>query len=524
MARNDGPTASSKTEAQLAEFAAQFYADPYGFVMIAYPWGQPTLPDGSVNDLADKDGPEAWQRRILQAVGRHIVMNRDWQLLDVMNDPFIWRSARASGHGVGKSALVAWLVQFFMATRRDTRGVVTANTQNQLETKTWPELAKWHRRFLFRHWFEWTATSYYFKAYPEDQRKNYIVNALTVSPENTEAFAGLHNEGKCVFVIFDEASGIESKVWEVADGALTDGEGFFFAFGNPTKPEGAFADCFGRHSALFNLEHIDSREVRHTNKNALNDIIRKYGADSDEAKVRVYGQFPSQAFNGFLSVDGVKEAMERELQSDNQAALIMSVDVARFGDDESVIFYRQGRDARSRKPKTFKGLSTTKLAKIVADEFMRERPDAVVIEGTGVGAGVIDTLRDTYHIRVKEVHPGAPSSEVEHWVNLRAELWGKMRDWMYEGGGCIYDDGDDEKGLFGQLTKMQYGYDRRETKIMLESKEAFKSRTGIGSPDRADALALTFAIKLPRRDANNTRYANRLDKNQAVVDYDEHAY
>jgi len=499
-------------ERQIAETVAKYYDDPLGFVLNMYPWGEPRLADGSANPLRNKRGPERWQRRLLEKLGKHIRENGLWHALGWFEKK-VWRSARASGHGVGKSALVAWLIQFLMSTRPDTRGVVTANTASQLETKTWPELAKWHNLLLCKHWFTWTATSYYFAKYPEDKRKNYMVNAVTVSAENTEAFAGLHNEGKTVFIIFDEASGIDAKVWEVAQGALTDGECFFFAFGNPTRPDGPFADCFDKHEAMFDLENIDSREVSHTNKTELNNLINMWGADSNEAKVRVYGQFPNQAYNGFISTDDVHDACNRELDYDPGAPIIMAVDVARFGDDESVIGWRQGRDARSRKQLIFKGLSTVKLAAIVIDQINRTRPDAVIIESTGVGAGVIDICRDRGY-KIIEVHPGAMSSAPEHYVKVRDEIWAKMRDWIRTVG-CLYAD---DPILITQLTSILYELDRHEQRIKLESKEDMKKRTGLSSPDRADTLALTFAVNIARRDVNMRN--NAMVRREAVHEYD----
>lgn len=502
---------SVEGEAKLAEFIASFYDDPLGFVLAVYPWGEPTLADGSHNPLANKTGPEPWQRRLLEQLGEHIKNNTF--LVNTGLDLDVWRSARASGHGVGKSALVAWIIQFLMSTRRDTRGVVTANTARQLEDKTWPELAKWHNLLINKHWFEWSATSYTFVLYPEEQRKNYRVTAMTVSEENTEAFAGLHNEGKTVFIIFDEASGIAPKVWEVADGALTDGEGFFFAFGNPTRPDGSFFDCFNEHADLYNLEHVDSREVSHTNKQALYDMIKKYGDDSDEIKIRIKGMFPSKAFNGFIGVDILQDAIAREHVPDSGAALIMSVDVARFGDDESVVGFRQGRDARSRKFMSFKGLSTTKLAEIAMKVADKERPDAIVIESTGPGAGVIDIMRDRGY-RVIEVHPGALSSRAEHYTNKRAEMWGDMRDWIAEEG-CLPDD----KELFHQISQVLYSFGRNATAIRLEPKDEYKKRVG-GSPDRADALALTFGVRIARRDARFAKQTSAQQHNTAITEYD----
>lgn len=498
-----------ETEEQLAEFIAGFYDDPYGFVMAIFPWGEPELPDGGFNPLHDKTGPEPWQEKLLRDLGDHIKANGD--LLGMGLDMEVWRSAVASGHGVGKSAEVAWIIYFLMSTRADTRGVVTASTQFQLEDKTWPEIAKWHNLALNKHWFEWTATSLYFKPYPEDKRKNYMVTAATVSEHKTEAFAGLHNESGTVFVIFDEASGVLPKVWEVSDGALTDGEGFFFAFGNPTRPDGEFADCFDKHNRLYYTMHVDSREVSHTNKQAIQHIIDKYGTESDEAKVRVYGQFPQQSFNGFIGVDVVNAAAERELVADSGAGLIMSIDVARFGDDQTVIGFRQGRDHRSRPAKSFKGLSNVRVAEIAMEEANRERPDAIVIESTGPGAGVIDILRSRGY-RVIEVHPGAQAIESGKYFNRRAELWSKMRDWLWDQG-CIPEDPE----LFKQLTTILYTLDRHEQRTKMEAKAEMKKR-GLPSPDKADMLALTFAATIPRRDARVARGSAGMNNTAVLQD------
>lgn len=506
---------SIKTQRELAQAAAEFYANPYGFVMWAYPWGEQFLADGSFNPLRDKKGPEPWQRRLLLALGDHIRENGDLTALGL--DKIIARFARASGHGVGKSALVAWLIHFLMGTRRDTRGVVTANTANQLETKTWPELAKWHNMFMLKDWFTWTATSYYFSLYPEERRKNYMVNAITVSENNTEAFAGMHNEGNAVFFIFDEASGIFPKLWEVVEGGLTDGEGFFFAFGNPTQPTSEFAKCFDDYKMLYNTEHVDSREVSHTNKQALNDMIRKWGEDSDEVKVRIKGLFPNQSYNGFISLDIVEQAISRENSYDGGAALIMGIDVARGGEDDTVFCFRQGRDCRSRPMVSVNKLSTTRVTDLALRYIKQYQPDCVVIESTGPGAGVIDQLKDR-GVRVREVHPGALASK-PGCFRKRDEMWSDMRDWLTDEGGCIPDD----RQLVKELTAIEYTLDKVDGAYRLEDKELMKKRTGLSSPDRADSLALTFGVKILRRDsALNGR--QRAERNTAITEYDPMAY
>lgn len=501
------------TDAQLAEFAATFRTKPYEFVMAAYPWGERSLPDGSFNPLWNRTGPEPWQKRLLVKMGKHVEENDGRIFLTL--DPLVWRSARSSGHGVGKSALVAWVIQWVMATRAMARGVITANTQKQLEDKTWPELAKWHNIFLFKRWFNWQATSYSSALVKEDVRKNYMMTAMTVGEDNVEAFQGLHNATSTVLLIFDEASGIHPKIWEAATGATTDGEVFFLVFGNPTQPTGEFADCFDKHQDMYDTEFVDSRDVSHTNKQALADIIKMYGADSDEARVRVYGQFPHQAYNEFIGKDLARAAQQRQLHIDPGAALVMAVDVARFGGDEIVITYRQGRDARSRKRRVFKGLSTVQLAGIIVKEVQLHRPDAVVIEAPGGGEGLIDQLRELHHLKVVEFWPGAMSSEPQKYYRKRDEIWGLGKDWLIDNG-CI----DDDDEFFRQITGLQYGYDRFEQKLKMESKELYKARTDEHSPDRADSFMLTFAVNVLRRD---TQLTWRATHNQAIIEYDEHA-
>lgn len=512
MAGNSATSnASVKTEAELAAFIGSFYADPYGFVMAVWPWGQPFLGDGSINPLADKIGPEDWQREELEALGRHIQDNIVRHELGL--EMKVWKSAYVSGHGVGKSAFVAWLIYILMSTRADTRGAVTASTQFQLEDKTWPELAKWHNLALNKHWFKWTATTFSFAAYAEDKQKNYRTTAASVSAENTEAFAGLHNEGRTVFVLFDEASGVAPKVWEVSEGALTDGEAFFFALGNGTKPDGAFFDCFDKYPHLYKTRNIDSRSVRLTNKSALQGIIDKYGIDSDEVKVRIRGMFPEHTFDGFMDAAFVSDAQNRETAiRDDDAPLYMSVDVSNRGGDESVIGFRQGWDARSRPAHMFTNLKHAELKKRIKELAEKYIPDIIIIECVGIGVPMCDDLEDEGY-KIYRAYPGAPVAL--DYVNNRALWWAAMRDWIYEPTSALEPD----PMLYDQLTKIQYRLRKSDGKTLMESKEEMRER-GLPSPDRADRLMLTFAVKLPRRNRAYAANARARERRLARTDYE----
>jgi hypothetical protein len=496
---------------EIAAIVADHYNDPYGLVMALFPWGQEFYYDSDgqqlLNPLRDKTGPEIWQKEELLALGQHM---RDNAIrVQIGLELKVWRSAYASGHGVGKSAFVAWIIIILMSTRVDTRGVVTASTQFQLEDKTWPELRKWLSLALNGYWFKWSASALSFAAYPDDKQKNYRTTAATVSEENTEAFQGLHNEGKTVFVLFDEASGVHNKIWEVSQGALTDGEAFFFALGNPTKPEGEFVDCFEKHTDLYRCRHIDSRDVTLTNKGALADTIKLYGIDSDEVRVRIRGLFPQQSYNGFFDVDALDRSMaefdengeKSEIKFDRDAALIMAIDVANTGPDETVIGFRQGWDARSIPMTCVKGLKTQQIVDLAAKLADTHRPDAIMLENVGPGVGVADLLVDRGY-KVVRVFPGAPSKD-EALGNHRMDNHWAFREWIYNGGKLQND-----KQTRDQCRTIQYYISKTTGKTYMESKEDIKGR-GLPSPDRLDMYSLTFAVRIARRDRNHDMNARR---------------
>lgn len=456
--------------------------DPLGFVMWAFPWGR----EGT--SLADETGPDEWQREQLSEIGRRL-----------QGDPYaLIQEAIASGHGIGKTTEVAWLVLWAVMTFPDCRGVVTANTETQLRTKTWPEVAKWFSLLRFqelREMFDLQATSIASTSPGHD--KTWRIDAIPWSERNTEAFAGLHNAGRRVLIIFDEGSAIVDRIWEVAEGALTDAltELVWLVFGNPTRNTGRFKECFGRYRHLWRTRQIDSRTVKRTNKERLAEIVQAYGVDSDIVKVRVLGQFPSASSAQLIPLDIVQAARIRvkpePLVSD---PLIFGVDCARFGDDHSTLAIRCGRDARTRPWKRWYQVDTMTVAGDIALEAQMWKPDAIFVDVGNIGGGIIDRLRQIGLRNVFEVNFGGPGREV-NWdggvkvrtVNKRSEMWTSMRTWL-KNGGCIPDEQAIEDDLIGP----EYSFDAGETAILLEKKKHMRQR-GMASPDDADALACTFA-------------------------------
>lgn len=454
---------------RLVEDLAAYASDPYGFVEWAFPWGQ--------GELDGRAGPEPWQADLLQRVGAGLSIHE--AVLEAV----------ASGHGVGKSTLVSWLILWAMSTATDTRGVVTANTETQLKTKTWVELAKWYRLFIGRELFKLEATAL-FSVDPEHV-KTWRTDMIPWSERNPEAFAGLHNQGRRVFMIFDEASAIPDIIHETASGFLSDEntERLWFMFGNPTKSTGRFRNLFTEGSG-WHTTQVDAREISFTNKRQFEIWEKAYGEDSDYFRVRVRGVFPRTGESEFISAAIVAEAQVREAVAHRFDPLVIGVDVARFGDDESVIVVRKGRDARTTPAARLRGLDTMQLASRVVELATALRADAVFIDGGGVGGGVVDRCRQL-RLAVHDIQFGGKAdrsdfvTEGERYKNKRSEMWGAMRAWLVTG--AIQED----RELAEQLVGPTYGFSSKD-EIQLERKQDMRSR-GIASPDWADALALTFA-------------------------------
>jgi hypothetical protein len=470
---------------ELADDLGRYSNDPVGFVYWAFPWGE------EESELRFKEGPESWQLEILTMLRDGIVDPQGAIMLAV-----------TSGHGVGKSALVAWIVLWAMSTFPDTRGVVTANTENQLKTKTWVELAKWHRLFIARDMFHLTATALFSR--DPDHQTTWRIDMVPWSERNTEAFAGMHNQGKRILVVFDEASAIPDLIHEVTEGALTDEdtEIIWCMFGNPTKNSGRFREAFapGRFSHRWKSLKVDSRSISFTNKKQIAKWVDDYGEDSNFVRVRVKGEFPSDDGQSFIPYDLALAAAAREVPYKPNEPVVLGVDVARFGTDCSVIYRRQGLDAQTYPPELYFQIDTMELATKVAQAYRTYNARLVFVDAGGVGGGVVDRLNQLGIPNVAVDFGSKPKGVGEsgvRYANFRADMWGAMREWLKFG--CIVDDipdiGQANGGLTPTLPDELIGptYEiNNQNKILLESKRDMERR-GVSSPNVADALALTFA-------------------------------
>lgn len=443
--------------------------DPLEFVLRAFPWGK------KGTSLEGKK-PDKWQVNALNIFKRHYKKHGFKKAL---------RIAVASGHGIGKTTVIAWIVLWFLTTRKNPVVNVTANTEAQLHTKTWRELAKWHKMAINHYWFKWTATRFYRPDNPELHR----ANAITWSIHRPEAMAGAHEEN--IMIIFDEGSAIPDEIWDVCEGAMTTSGAVWIVFGNPTQNTGRFRECFGTKKHRWHTMQVDSRSAAMTDKEQIQHWLEDYGEDSDFFRIRVRGEFPNQATNQFISTDVIRGAMERIDQFHFQHNKVMAVDVAGAENrgDATVFMIRQGNKVLERKK--FAASTSSELLAEAISWFNKFKPKFIVADAIGVGSYFAADLQSV-GLPVVKFKGSEKAHDVSMYANRRAEVWDKMRQWLPSG------DIPNDPDFMAQLENITYGY-TKSMQYLLESKADMKAR-GVGSPDDADALSMTFAVDVPSKD------------------------
>ncbi len=449
---------------RVIKLAATCRYDPWKWMDLAWEWGK--------GPLAGVAKPRKWQDDINDTIAVHLENPETrFQPLQI---------AVASGHGIGKSAEMGMLANWAMSCYSNARVVITANTMGQLRTKTAPEVGKWFERSITKDWFDMQTEVI-------KVNTTWRTDFVSWSAHNTEAFAGLHNKNSIILILFDEASKIDDEVWEVAEGALTDEDTviIWVAFGNPTQNSGRFRECFRRYRTTWKTRHIDSRTVEGINTQHLNNMVENYGEDSDIIKVRVRGQFPSTSMMQWISTDDADAAQKRHLRPDqyNFAPVILGVDPAWTGEDSFEVFLRQGLYSRHLLSVPYNDNDVDMARKIAYLE--KEHNAAAVFIDFGYGTG-IKSVGDSWG-RSWELVNFAGKSVRDDCINKRAEIWWSLRDWLKKGGAIDPKDSVLYQDLIGPET-----VSRADGAYQLESKKDMKSR-GMPSPNRADALALTFA-------------------------------
>ena len=389
-----------------------------------------------------------------------------------------------SGHGVGKSTFLAFVLLWFMLTRFPLKAVVTAPSAPQLYDALWAELRGWASRLPAR-WLELleiTADRMALKASPDMA----FISARTSRAESPESLQGVHSDH--VLLVIDEASGVPEAVFDAAGGSMSTPGAITICCGNPTRSTGFFWRTHTLERDRWYTMRVSSLSSARVDPNFATEIAERRGIDSNAYRVRVLGEFPLADSDTLISAELVESAMQRPIETDWSVPEVWGVDVARFGTDQSVLIKRRGAVVRD-PPLRWAGLDLMQLTGQIVNQWhttaIQNRPVVIVVDSIGLGAGVADRLREL-KIPTQDVNVAEAPASAGRYVRMRDELWQEAADWLATRTVALpYDE-----MLRDDLCSARYGFSS-DGRLKVESKMEMRSR-GLRSPDSADGLNLTF--------------------------------
>ena len=448
-------------------------------------------PAAMVWDLFGVD-PDPWQREVLEAF------------------PHNQRLAMKASKGVGKTALIAWLAWNYLLTRPHPKIAATSISADNLADNLWTEMATWQgKSALLTRLFEWTKTRISSRQHPETWWMSARTWPKTADRnQQSQTLAGLHAE--YILFLLDESGGMPDAVMASAEAALSSCiEGHIVQAGNPTNLDGPLYRACTTERRLWYVVEIsgdpdDPNRASRVSIEWAREQIEKYGRDNPYVLVNVFGRFPPAAFNTLLGPDDVTAAMRRAYRETDisDAPRVLGVDVARQGDDSSVIFPRQGLVAFI--PLQYRNINGTQGAGLAARKIVDWRADATFIDDTGgFGSSWIDNLRRLGHVPIGVQFAAKPDNY--RYANKRAEMAFECAEWVKRGGQL-----PDIPELMAAMTQTTYTH--QGDRLLLEPKDVVKAKLGY-SPDHFDALMLTFAAPVARK-------TTTLGRGSHVSDYD----
>lgn len=409
-----------------------------------------------------------------------------------------------SGHGTGKDAFASWAIMWFQTTRAYAKCACTAPTARQLDDILWSELSKWLRRSKLRDEFIIQKNKIFHKESPKEWWVRAISPGVKASKEEqAETLAGLH--GDHLFIVVDEASGVNDPVFIPLEGALTQEDNRVLLIGNMTRNSGYFYDSHF-HPSISNLWtklHWDSSKSSNVQPGYCKYMADKYGIDSNVYRIRVLGDPPLEDERTFIPLAWAQSCIGNEIEVPEDAPTYLGVDVARYGEDKSIILPRTG--LRVLPWTSFQSMNTITFGGHILETFEEFDADGLVIDEIGVGAGVTDWLMKIPGAakKVIPVSVSQSSSNKKRWHRLRDELWWLMRERCQKKQYSFPDGTAEEREmsneLCDELSCLTYDFDNGGA-YQLESKRQAKLR-GVSSPNIADALANTEFVY---------RYAHRI--------------
>jgi phage terminase large subunit len=467
---------------------------------------------------------DQWRNDPVRYVVERLGLQPTWQQQQIL-EALIPEGAKVtvrSGHGIGKSGVAAAAVWWFLETRNFARVPCTAPASHQLKDILWGELAKWlrkaedlscqrgdHPRLWLSSLFRLTKDRLHDRGAPDE----WFAAARTSGKDNPEALQGFHSgdltvsddghgvtqqaSGAILFVI-EEASGVYEPVFEVAEGALSSRGARVLMLGNPTRNTGSFASSHKQHRGEYRALHFRSQESPLVDPDYRPRLVRTFGEGSNVVRVRADGEFPRQDDDTLVAIELTEAALARERPPVVSATRRLGVDVARFGDDRTVLLLRQGSVVD--RIAVYAKQDTMVTVGHVVHAVQAWRAAEVYVDVIGVGAGVYDRLAELQRekklaatvlaVNVAEAAPDRPTDQDAQGKTLRDDLWLKTAAWLRDESPVFAADRDACEDLAGELTSVKYAPDS-SGRLVAESKDAMKARH-LRSPDLADALTLTF--------------------------------
>lgn len=456
------------------------------------------------DDLADAliyyaDNPRSFVVDIIGA------QPQKWQsdALDLIRDND--RVAIKSGHGVGKTTFLCWLVIWYLCTRVPVKIPITANTASQLSDVLWNDLQKWIRQMhpAFKDQLEITASRIGLLGQPDS-----FATARTSSKDRPEALQGFHSDN-LMFVV-DEASGVPDIIFEVGQGALSTPGAKIVMTGNPTRTTGYFFDAFNKNKDRWATMTVSSEDGDYVDETFIDDMAGQYGADSNIYRVRVLGQFPESDDDALIPKHLVEAAVDRDVSVMAGLPVVWGLDVARFGDDRTALAKRRG-NVLMEPIKSWQGKDLMQVAGLILAEYdatpYPQRPAEILIDSIGLGAGAVDRLREMdFGPTIRGVNVSESPALGQKYNKLRDELWFRVREW-FEARDCKIPF---DETLIDELSQPTFEF-LSSGKLKVEGKTEMKKR-GLRSPDLADAFMLTFASMAARASsAQGYRHQGKLE-------------
>lgn len=443
-------------------------------------YGPPAGEEGPLRMVIEVLGvdPDPWQQDVLRAFGRG---ER--------------RISIKACHGPGKTAVAAWCIINQLLCRFPQKTVATAPSAGQLKGALVPEIKMWVKELpaILQNILDVGATTIRVVGAEESS----FFEARTARAENPEALQGVHAEH--VLLVADEASAVPEPIYEAAAGSMSGHNATTLLLSNPTRSSGFFFDTHNKLKDMWFTITVSADDSPRVTDDFKYDIERRYGKDSNAYRIRVEGRFPKSDQDTIIPFELIDSAQKRDIIEPANVARVWALDVARFGDDANVLVKRS-KLAVAPDIQSWQGMDLMQTAGRVKAEWddthPQERPDEILVDVIGMGAGVVDRLREL-KLPARGINVSETSTIDEKYRNLRTELWFKAREWLdskdhklpsCEGGcpnDCIHER------LTMELSVLKYGY-TSSGKLMAEPKSDLKKR-GYKSPDVADAFVLSFA-------------------------------